>query len=125
MYGYVRKLYQAMIGLLLLCLLSSCGTREKQEITIERGDCIIAAIKSHYVANNKYPQSLDQLVPNYIERIDEPLVGRRKWVYALYEDRDLFNLGVEPVEDYSILRPSLNISMWYSSKKGRWSVDTH
>ncbi len=59
-----------------------CRVTRKERRAIDRGNKIIAALEKYYNDNGFYPQELDELVPKYLQKI---------------ENTGLFNFFVKPV----------------------------
>lgn len=54
---------------------------EAQQLTIERAQPIIRAIDAYRVDHADEPDSLDELVPEYLDELPAPLVGGQVWEY--------------------------------------------
>lgn len=54
---------------------------EAQLLTIERAQPIIKAIDAYRVDHADEPDSLDDLIPEYLEELPLPLVGGQAWEY--------------------------------------------
>lgn len=80
-----------------------------------RGDSIIRQLAAFRRQNGRYPDRLDELVPQYIKSIPEPRVGRG-WDYEALEGGKEFRL-MFAVGDYEY--PNSR----YYSQGGRWDTD--
>lgn len=58
------------------------------------GTPIVRAIRAFRTANGQLPNTLDELVPAYINRIDVPKYYACPWVYSRYFARDEFVLWI-------------------------------
>ncbi len=56
-------------------------TREREVESLARGDTICAALERCKALSGQHPASLDALVPVYLDRIDPPTLGDRRWRY--------------------------------------------
>ena len=54
---------------------------EAKQITIERAQPIIHAIDAYRAAHPDEPDSLNDLIPEYLDELPSPLVGGQKWQY--------------------------------------------
>jgi len=54
---------------------------EAKQVTIERAQPIIKAIDAYRKDHPDEPDSLDDLIPEYLDELPSPLVGGRKWEY--------------------------------------------
>ena len=88
--------------------------------TIDIGNEIIGALESYYVDNGRYPKSLEQLVPKYLNEIKRPKWGEDGWVYE-FADPNYFKITV----GYKEWGESYYPVMYYSSfqKKAGWICD--
>jgi hypothetical protein len=50
--------------------------------TQNRGDKIAFALDKYYQHHDTYPSSLNELVPEYLLKLDNPTVGNYKWEYT-------------------------------------------
>ncbi len=50
--------------------------------TIDLGNEIVEALEGYYADTGRYPASLDELVPKYLNEIKEPLWGDSGWEYG-------------------------------------------
>lgn len=79
-----------------------------------RGVELVEALKSFRVAHGTYPETLAELAPEFLKRIEPPLVGKGRWTYSRPNpDRFVLELFVGP--DYEM--------EWYDSDVGQWRVD--
>jgi len=66
-------------------------TPEGEQLSRERGDAIVEALRVHRNAVGDYPSTLAELVPARLAQIDSPMVGDLRWQYERL-DRDSFRL---------------------------------
>ena len=109
------------IALLSLFLLSACGdwSRANVEETERRGDIVAAALKNYRDRTGSYPDTLQKLVPQDLNRIPQPTVGKREWEYETWPTKDgrgYFGLKVA-IRFQS--KPLLQ-----TNNEGGWSFDT-
>ena len=88
--------------------------------TIEDGNAIIAALDSYFSKNGKYPDSLELLAPDYIDKIKKPKWGEDGWIYK-FGDPNYFRITV----GYKDWGESYYPVMYYSSaqKEVGWIYD--
>lgn len=78
------------------------------------GEHVAAALKEHWDARGSYPESLADLVPNFLVHLPVPSVGvlaRAPWWYTSSEQADGFVLGYQATD---------GVAVFYS--KGKWSA---
>jgi hypothetical protein len=77
------------------------------------GEQVAAAIKDHRDARGNYPESLEDLVPNFLARLPVPSVGvlASPWYYTQSEQVGSFVLGY---------RAMAGAALFY--EKGKWSA---
>lgn len=119
-----RKKIKALLILLmylaavLLSLPASTALESfKTQNTEKRGQTIISAIEKYRKARGKYPESLSELVPNYLDDVPKPDIGlliSQSFGYEVDRDRDTYNLY--------FVRPTSVIGS-YSPKDGTWYYD--
>ena len=71
--------------------------RDEDELkeTKTRGEQIVAALAAYRETEGQYPDSLPQLVPQYIPEIANPVWGLQKWQYSRLDSTgNLFQLFV-------------------------------
>lgn len=81
--------------------------------TKELGNSIIGNLKAYHKLYSKYPVSLDDLVPEFMNSIPQPTLGTRKWKYEPYPDDDSFMLQFEAGGGYPYCRYSSTDNAWY------------
>ncbi len=57
--------------------------QEAQQLTIEATQPLIEAINAYTKSAGSVPQSLEDLVPEWITEIPTPIVGSQQWSYSL------------------------------------------
>ncbi len=94
---FCHKCTYIVLALLLLLLVisflmvtrSSVGSvadrwdQEAQQLTIEATQPLIEAINAYTKSAGSVPQSLEDLVPEWITEIPTPIVGSQQWSYSL------------------------------------------
>lgn len=87
------------------------------------GNMIVLSLNTYKADNKKYPKDLEELVPEYIDQIKEPKVG--KWVYKINPVKNSFYLAFESKSDYGpICWYSPNAKPNSSGVLKDWRVDT-
>ena len=87
------------------------------------GNKVVSALEKYRSAEEKYPITLDELVPKYLGKIIPPPWGEGYWIYRSYENnKDKFSLAIRPDKKN---RPP----MYYTGKhpdgsSGGWYYDT-
>jgi hypothetical protein len=98
-----------------LLLAGCCPFYEWSEASIEatekRGDSIIAALEAYRAQHGEYPKELQDLIPQFAEAVEPPLVGDRKWVYIRLVPNQF---------DLSIKEPESARELYYWSYHGVW-----
>ena len=79
----------AIVGAGLLCGLW-CGSRstwtpQRIERSKQIGDEILQAIAAFHEDRGRCPRKLEELVPDYIVRIEPPAAGQGRWIYESYD----------------------------------------
>ena len=62
------------------------------EMSMQEGDIIVVALRKAKEKEGVFPARLTDLVPKYIEAINPPSAGSRKWVYSTTKSRSDFVL---------------------------------
>lgn len=94
----------------LACTQAGCRHQSsvRQEPTIERGNEIIAAIERYEERHGEYPEALEDLVPDYLERVDAT-----SWWYGA--GNGVFQLTFSG-------RSGILMETWmYDSRNNKWS----
>ncbi len=85
-----KNIYSLLTTLILIGLLGGCD-KSIDPITYKsaffKGNQIIAALDKYYKKNGFYPEKLNLLIPEYMESIPLPGVGKQKFFY-LKDDRE-------------------------------------
>lgn len=85
----LRKLFSLVLFIspVIIFVLLTYGMRFSPNAIIENNGLKVAdALESYFVDNGNYPASLDYLVPNYIDDLNEPNT-HWGWLYSLEGDR--------------------------------------
>jgi hypothetical protein len=100
-----------------LCLVGCSSGRRALEETKHKGDQIIHALEQFRADHGKYPKSLADLSPKYMQEVPPPTWGLKTWQYEA--DEKGFTLRV----DESIFTGDGN-SHWlrYMGEKWGWQI---
>jgi len=60
--------------------------------SVRRGDEVAAALKLFKEKNGRYPSKLTDLVPLFIQQIQPPVAGSKRWEYVVFDDNAEFIL---------------------------------
>lgn len=104
---------------LLFCvalLFTGCGHDKSSVPNDERiGDEIITVLEKYKAEQGLYPDTLTQLIPDYMGKITPPRYGQKRWDYIHYCKNDSFGLamwGQDLTDDGFV----------YSSERRKWEV---
>jgi hypothetical protein len=103
----------------LLCGCTGCHNMQPTSVaeSKEKGHAIIDALNDYKSQHGSYPEELSTLVPEFVESIEGPTAGTKKWIYHLFNNGDVFQLSFEGPYEHS------PVCFWNSSS-GKWSLDT-
>lgn len=62
--------------------------------TKSRGNQIVSALENYKGKNDSYPKVLEELVPDYLDEIKQPVWGKKMWEYQQAREGQSFNLMV-------------------------------
>ena len=79
------------------------------------GDRIVAALEQYRNDIGHYPDRLNDLVPKYIQQIEPPRYGEKKWDYNHRPGENSFGL-------YMWGRKAYQDGYLYNSEKKQWEV---
>jgi hypothetical protein len=106
---------------MLVCVAAcqGCADWSKEAVaqSQRRGDKIIAALEAYKADHTTYPKALDELVPQYLSKIEPPTAGSEVWFYETYEGGSVFKLLFKGPTKY-------HPSCWYLSSSPDWWLDT-
>lgn len=108
---------KTLISIFVICF---CGCRTgMQEVDPSKriGESIVTAINAYHDKYEAYPKSLDSLVPEFIDEIETPTFGTKKWWYVVLENGKHFELSFEGASAIS------SVYIWHSNL-GHWHEDT-
>jgi phosphoglycerol transferase MdoB-like AlkP superfamily enzyme len=115
--GFMLITYPVVIFIMVMYIymdyqgsLSYASRHEKLLRTQSIGLEIMAALSNYKNNNGQYPDRLDDLVPNYLEKIEMPPYGNVGWVYSAEPNN--FYLGA----GYTFPRGTLYPETHYSTK---------
>lgn len=91
-------------------------TNQNFSATQSYGDTIVAAIESYQRKNGAYPATLDALVPEFLNVLEDATTGWPEWGYVVSENGRTFELSFAANE---VRYPAA----YWSSDKGRWIRD--
>lgn len=81
-----------------------------------RAESIIAALTAYHDSVGMYPETLDQLAPEFIDRIPRPTAGEDEWSYAST------NAGEDFILQFSANELGLPTA-WYESRHRKWFAE--
>jgi type II secretory pathway pseudopilin PulG len=64
----------------------------------ERGAAIVAGLEAYRAQHGTYPEQLDELVPQYVPRIEAPTWGLERWRYRRFTPADVAALAAAAAE---------------------------
>ena len=69
------------LSCVMTALISGCTdwSTEKIKESHRRGDAIVVALEAYKQKSRVYPSHLEELTPNYIERLKPPVAGNGRW----------------------------------------------
>ncbi len=78
------------------------------------GNAIVSSLKNYYSDQGRYPQTLQQLVPQYLAKVKEPTWGLGVWDYECRPEGKGYSLAVSANDDrYPILFRTDKDTSWY------------
>lgn len=71
------RIFVVCLAAFILCLQTSCSDWSERKVAESklRGGKIILALERYYQKNFRYPDKLDELIPEYMDVILTPLAG--------------------------------------------------
>jgi hypothetical protein len=117
--GVLIALAVIFIGSLVLWLIENRRMnfehrRVKTGPPFEAGNLIIEKLNAYKAAHETYPDTLNKLVPDFLERIPFPGWGEGRWDYLADESRFILSVR-KSKDDY--------IGHYYSSESRQWYFD--
>lgn len=109
----------AIICLLAAVLLTTPGCKNWSDRKVaesqKRGDQIVLALKAYKQDSGLFPESLDKLKPKYVDAIQPPTAGNRRWIYDRMDGGGNFQLSFETRwgDDGPICSYGSSSSVWY------------
>lgn len=82
------------------------------------GNTIIHAIDAYHTDTGTYPTKLNDLVPQYLAEITNPVAGTREWYYYVHETNNGYTLKFASNE-FGPQYPC----MYWRSDTGEWHAD--
>ena len=70
-------------AIFLNCYVQKSSDKNRLE-TVAIGNEIVEALESYHVENGQYPESMERLVPKYLNKLKQPLWGEDGWNYELH-----------------------------------------
>jgi hypothetical protein len=64
----------------------------------ERAEIIISALDTYLQKENRYPDELQKLVPEFLDSIPKPKIGPSKYYYSVRSDNTLKNIALDCYE---------------------------
>ena len=98
----VLSSYCIRVVLLSVMVFSGCCTWTRNEVEDSKkiGDELILGLREYREAEGVYPESLELLAPEYLDRIRQPTAGTRRWSYRAVDDGHEFVLCFEAEGGY-------------------------
>jgi hypothetical protein len=97
------------------------------EASKERGAVVVDALERHRTAAGTYPESLEQLVPQYLDSIAPPSWGQQRWRYRRYTAADVTDATVTETTVYFQLSVAANENgypvLYYDVTARRWVLN--
>ncbi len=111
--------------LLLVLIQDALSWRYEKVVESQRlGDSIINKIIAYKTAHNKLPDSLNDLIPDYMSIIPPPTAGTGEWRYEPYSD-GTFTLGFEDLGGYPSCINGSTSHEWLVDDWGEKETDYH
>lgn len=126
----MRRLPTAEIIVVAVVLLLGAGIfwwahRDQSDLeeSKERGAAVVAGLEAYHARHGTYPETLEELAPEYAPRIEQPSWGLARWRYRRFtpadvttdggDDRHYFQLSVAANESgYPILYYDYTARRW-------------
>lgn len=123
------KINKIVFSIIFLCV-CSCFAKEladydtptkREEKAIDRGNLIIHALAAYYKDNDVYPESLEDLIPVYLDKIPNPVLRngfniRTKFHYLRLISCKNFTLS---------FRYDIFSEFYYNSYEAKWHYANH
>jgi hypothetical protein len=92
----LKRLFAIITLILLLVIIPSCSKWSDADLarTKEHGDIVRNALQQYRDRMDSYPKDLQSLIPDYLDKIPEPTVGKKMWTYKTYQQRSDYLLSV-------------------------------
>ncbi len=88
--------FMFLMAIVLLGMLSCARDNVWDEKAIaqskEIGNVIVTALNKYHAAKGRYPSKLQNMIPEYIEHIENPIAGDKTWIYRSRNDGTEFEL---------------------------------
>lgn len=83
-----RGLVLAVTAFFTICI-AGCTSWSNEDVTEtkRRGDIIRVALTEYRLQNGAFPEQLSELVPNFLQEIPLPTVGRKRWRYLMFRGK--------------------------------------
>lgn len=109
---------EATLVLAAACVFMGCDRSSPKAVqsSVARGDAIVRALEEYRDKHQSYPAQLDDLVPDFIVRIDPPIIGNGRWIYQNIDAGREFSIE----SDCDLLETSIS----RSSSWDQWLIDT-
>ena len=93
---------------LIYCHIDDNNRRKKLYETRKEGYKIAVALRQYHNNKNKYPITLGELVPNYLDKLQQPRWGDTGWLYMRSEKDYLLQVGYKSSENGDYIYPALH-----------------
>jgi hypothetical protein len=92
----LKRLFEIITLIVLLAIMPSCSRWSDADVerTKNHGDIVRHALQQYRNRMDSYPKDLQSLIPDYLDKIPEPTVGKKMWVYKTYQQRSDYLLSV-------------------------------
>ncbi len=89
-------LFEMITVMLLFAIMPGCSKWSDADVarTKDHGDIVRHALQQYRDRMNSYPSDLQSLIPDYLDKIPGPTVGKKIWAYKTYQQRSDYLLSV-------------------------------
>jgi len=96
-----ERLFAITIFIIWSATMGSCSNWSDADVAITKnhGDVVRHALQQYRDRMGSYPKDLQSLIPDYLDKIPEPTVGKKMWRYKTYQQHSDYLLSVVPRSD--------------------------